>query len=93
MSTPASEQSHGEEKEEQPWQGLPSSTPGGQPGTSLRVHPENHTAPSSDAPASTSSQTPRFFIVPDQPAAIKGAPKPHLSCERSRPRLCDDDLV
>lgn len=84
-STPASEHTHGEEKEEQPWQWLPSSTPGGQPGTSLRVHPENHTAPSSDAPASTSSQTPRFFIVPDQPAAIKGAPKPHLSCERSQP--------
>lgn len=74
--TPVSEHKHGEEKEEKSWQWLPSSTPGGpsqKPGTTLHVHPENHTAASSGVPASTTSHTPKFFIVPDQPTAIKGA--------------------
>lgn len=74
-TTPVSEHKPGDEKEEKAWRWLPSSTPGGssqKPGTTLHVHPENHTAPSSDVPASTTSQTPKFFIVPDQPTAIKG---------------------
>lgn len=79
--TPASEHKDGEGKEEKSWQWLPSSTPAGpaqKPGTTLHVHPEDQPAPSSGAPASATSQTPRFFIVPDQPAAIKGAQS--ISC-------------
>lgn len=71
-TAPGSEHKHGGEREEEP----PSSTPAGpseKPGTTQRAHPEGHTAHPSDGPTSTTSQTPKFFIVPDQPATIKGA--------------------
>lgn len=79
--TSPTEHKDGEGKEGKSWRWLPSSTPAGssqKPGTTLPVPPEDHPAPSSDVPASTTSQTPRFFIVPDQPAAIKGAQR--ISC-------------
>lgn len=60
------------EEKEKSWQWLSSSTPGGSSQEAGTPVPENPTAPSSDAPASTPSHTPRFFIVPDQAAAIKG---------------------
>lgn len=75
-TTPVSEHTHGEDKEEESWPQPPSSAPAGpsqKPGTTQHAHAGRHTATSSDGPTSTASQTPKFFIVPDQPAAIKGA--------------------
>lgn len=80
-TTPVSEHKHGEDKEEESWPQPPSSTPAGpsqKPGTTQHAHAGRHTATSSDGPTSTASQTPKFFIVPDQPAAIKGAKKRDL---------------
>eukprot|EP00066_Takifugu_rubripes_P021848 XP_011611114.1 PREDICTED: uncharacterized protein LOC105417679 [Takifugu rubripes] len=73
-TTPVSEHKHGEDKEEESWPQPPSSTPAGpsqKPGTTQHAHAGRHTATSSDGPTSTASQTPKFFIVPDQPPAIK----------------------
>lgn len=77
-TNPMSEHKPGGDKEEESWPQPPSSssTPAGpsqKPGTTQHAHAGRHTATSSDGPTSTASQTPKFFIVPDQPAAIKGA--------------------
>lgn len=74
-TTPVSH-THGEDKEEESWPQPPSSTPAGpsqKPGTTQHAHAGRHAATPSDGPTSTASQTPKFFIMPDQPAAIKGA--------------------
>lgn len=68
-------------KEHESGQGFTSSTTAGpsrrpRPWTSVHPSEESHTTPTSSAStstwSSTSSQKPKFYIVPDQPAAIKG---------------------
>lgn len=71
-TAPGSEHEHGGEREERPNSSTPA-RPSEKPGTAQHVHPKGHTAHPSDGPTSTTSQTPKFFIVPDQPATIKGA--------------------
>lgn len=93
-TTPVSEHKHGEDKEEESWPQPPSSTPAGpsqKPGTTQHAHAGRHTATSSDGPTSTASQTPKFFIMPDQPAAIKGAK--NMTCNlKGTPRVCHGDV-
>lgn len=86
LTTAISEYGHREvdvEKEEESWQWFPSSTTAGPPRrpppwTTLHPSQESHTAPISSVLtsiptwSSTTSQTPKFYIVPDQPAAIRG---------------------
>lgn len=76
-TTSASGHRHGEEKEDPTWLWLPSSTAAGPPQkppqTTQDHRPGSHAAPSSDVPTPSTGQTPRFFIVADQPVAIKGA--------------------
>lgn len=84
QTTAMSDHGHQEvnvEKEDESWS--PSSTTAGPlrrptPWTTLHPSQENHTAPTSSVltsipiSSSTTSQAPKFYIVPDQPAAIRG---------------------
>uniref|UniRef100_A0A8D3E2D1 CUB domain-containing protein n=1 Tax=Scophthalmus maximus TaxID=52904 RepID=A0A8D3E2D1_SCOMX len=73
-----SDDGHREVDEDESWQHTPTATPPRQPPWTT-PHPsrESRVAPTPSAPtaaparSSTASQTPRFYIVPDQPATVK----------------------
>ncbi|XP_047189912.1 mucin-5AC isoform X2 [Scophthalmus maximus] len=73
-----SDDGHREVDEDESWQHTPTATPPLQPPWTT-PHPsrESRVAPTPSAPtaaparSSTASQTPRFYIVPDQPATVK----------------------